>query len=180
MKRALFLFFCIFCFSKGFTQTISTYAGNGNNFGSGISKDSAILRDPVGGFFDDSGNYYFVEEQSGNKVRKITSEGIIYTLAGAASTDNGFSGDGGLADSALLNGPAGVILDSIGNIYISDVQNNRVRKIDVTTHIINTIVGNGTPGFGGDGGPAVEAELWGVFGLCFDSKGNLYVSEDYI
>jgi len=177
MKRTLFLFFCVFCFSNGFTQTVSTYAGHGSNFGSGISKDSALLRDPVGGVFDKLGNYYFVEELSGNKVRRITSDGTIYTLAGSPTDDNGFSGDGGLADSALLNGPDDLILDSVNNIYISDAQNNRVRKIDAITHIITTIAGNGISGYAGDGGIATDANLYGPAGLCIDSKGNLYISE---
>ena len=89
----------------------------------------------------------------------------------------GFSGDGAPAGNAEMNGPTVVVLDSAGNLYIADRYNNRVRKVMAATGIITTIVGNGTPGYSGDGGPAVSAELSQVTSVTLDSMGNLYIAD---
>ena len=100
--------------------------------------------------------------------------GIIDTVAGQANI-SGYSGDGGPATNARLNGPTGVAVDSAGNIYICDSTNNVVRKVDATTQIINTIAGNGTPHFSGDGGLATEAQLNYPEGIWVDSSGNIFI-----
>ena len=119
---------------------------------------------------DAAGNVYIVEF---NRVRKI-SQGVITTVAGTGLA--GFSGDGGPATEALLNDPWGIGLDAAGNLYIADQGNLRVRE--VSNGIINTIAGNGTLGFSGDGGPATSA-MMGVGGLAVSPGGDVYVSDPY-
>jgi len=157
-------------------QAITTFAGGGTVLGDGGPALDAIVLDPNGGVFDQYGNYYFAEA-TGQRVRKISSTGIITTVAGTGSS--GFGGDGGLATSALLSSPGSVILDTFGNLYIADANNERIRKVNITTGIITTICGNGTGAFYGDGGPATVAEIWGPASICFDKFGNLYISDIY-
>jgi RHS repeat-associated protein len=99
---------------------------------------------------------------------------IIRTAAGTGV--GGFSGDGGPATEAQLRTPAGVAADASGNLYIADAYNYRVRKVDANG-IITTVAGNGTRGYAGDGGPAIEAQLQGPFGVAMDSAGNLYLAD---
>jgi trimeric autotransporter adhesin len=89
----------------------------------------------------------------------------------------GYSGDGGPAGSAELNGPSGIALDGAGNLYIADPANNRIREVMAGTRIISTIAGNGTAGYSGDGGPATSAELQSPVGIAVDSSGNLYIAD---
>jgi sugar lactone lactonase YvrE len=100
--------------------------------------------------------------------------GIITTIAGSGSA--GFSGDGGQALLAEFNRPSGIAVDTLGNIYISDRDNNRVRKIDVNG-VVTTIAGTGNAGSSGDGGPAISAELNKPKGIVLDAQGNIYVAE---
>ena len=99
----------------------------------------------------------------------IESISIITTVAGTGS--GGYSGDGGDATSATINGPHGVVIDSNGNIYFTEWSNNCVRKITVSTGIISTIAGTGSAGYSGDGGLASSAELNIPNGLCIDTAG---------
>ncbi|MFE3183070.1 NHL repeat-containing protein [Streptomyces violascens] len=101
----------------------------------------------------------------------------IYTVAGDGAAD--FSGDGGPAVKAALNGPDGVALDSDGNVYIADTSNHRIRKVDAKTQTIATVAGNGTRDFTGDGGPAVDATFSSPRGLAVDADGNLYIADYY-
>ena len=111
-----------------------------------------------------------------NSVRKIDSSGIITTIAGTAT--NGFFGDGGPAINALFYVVGDVKVDHLGNIYIADGGNNRVRKIS-TSGIITTIAGNGTPGNGGDGGLATIATIQGPSELAIDSFNNVYTTSAF-
>ena len=121
---------------------------------------------------DASGNVYFSESKY-HKIRKITaSTGIVTTICGNGSP--GFSGDGGPASSAQLNGPGRLAIDASGNLYMSD--NYRIRKITASTGIISTIAGNGTLGSLGDGGPATSAEVRPA-GVYVDISGNIYIGE---
>ena len=99
--------------------------------------------------------------------------GIIVTIAGNGAT--GYSGDNGPATSAELSNPWGVAVDSAGNIYIADADNQRIRKVTAASGIINTVAGNGTPGYSGDNGPATSAELGSPLGVAVDSAGNIYI-----
>jgi len=95
----------------------------------------------------------------------------------------GFSGEGGFANRASLRAPGGLWLDSAGNLYIADSDNHRIRKLNTRDGIIRTIVGTGTAGFSGDGGPAVSARInlssksEPRRGICVDGSGNLYFSD---
>jgi sugar lactone lactonase YvrE len=89
----------------------------------------------------------------------------------------GYAGDGGLAVEALLNGPFDVDFDGAGNLYVSDTSNHRIRRVDIRTGIITTVAGDGTAGFGGDGGPAIRASLDEPYGLVIDRLGNLYFAD---
>ena len=99
---------------------------------------------------------------------------VISTYAGIGT--GGFGGDGGPASAALINLPSGIAYDASGNLFITDFNNNRVRKI-TPAGIISTVAGNGTPAFGGDGGPALAASLNNPNGLCLDAAGNLYIAD---
>lgn len=94
-----------------------------------------------------------------------------------AGTTSGFSGDGGAATSAQIAGPRDVAVDSVGNIYIADTNNHRIRKVTVDTGVITTIAGNGTAGSTGDGGAATAAQLNAPRGVAVDSAGNVYIAE---
>ena len=171
MKRGGLVILCCFPLFVN-AQIITTIAGNGSG-GDGTLAITASINDPVGMVFDHSGNMYFTEVL-GYKVRKINTLGIITTIAGTGSA--GYSGDSGLATLAELNEPTGITIDTSGNLYIADVANHAVRKIDVSTGIITTICGNGTAGFSGDGGPASSAVLNAPGDVQFDLNGNLYIS----
>ena len=101
--------------------------------------------------------------------------GDITTVAGTGNA--GFSGDGGPATSANVSFPTGVTLDSSGNLFFADLENHRIRKVDATTGFITTVVGNGTSGFSGDGGPAISATLNNPEGVTVDASGNLFIDD---
>jgi hypothetical protein len=119
---------------------------------------------------DSSGNLY-IADQLTHKIRKVSS-GNIGTVAGNGSV--AFSGEGGVPTSAGM-GPVGVAVDTAGNIYIADFYNNRVRK--VSNGLITTIAGNGTLGFGGDGGAATSAQIAQPESVSVDPSGNVYVAD---
>jgi DNA-binding beta-propeller fold protein YncE len=91
--------------------------------------------------------------------------------------DKGFAGDGGPAMAAVLNGPFDLAFDSAGNLFFADTFNGRIRRVDARTGIITTIAGNGTPGYGGDGGPATLAALNEPYGVVVDRAGNVYTAD---
>ncbi len=140
--------------------------------GDGGSGTAASLSGPWGVGIDSSGNVYIAER--GHRVRKVTREGIIITIAGTGNS--GFSGDGGPATNASLTIPLAVAPDATGNLYIADTGNHRVRKVG-PDGVITTIAGNGVAGFSGDGGAATAASLSSPHGLTVDSRGNLYISD---
>src|SRR5262249_38234355 len=106
--------------------------------------------------------------------RKVTPAGIISSVAGNGTL--GFSGDGGQATRAALLFPQGLAIDRMGNLFIADVGNNRIRKL-TPAGIITTVAGNGTEDFGGDGGPADKAALSGPNGVAVDAMGNLLIAD---
>lgn len=161
------------------TGTISTLAGNGSAgfSGDGGPASSASLTGPYSVALDSAGNL-FIAEIGGHRVRKVdSSTHVITTVAGIGTS--GFSGDGGPATSAMLYSPSGVVVDSGGNLYIADSDNQRIRKVDSSTGVISTIAGNGVFAFGGDGGAATSASLASPYGLAIDAVGNLYIADRY-
>ena len=157
--------------------TITTVAGIGREGYSGDGGPATIaqLNSPVGVAVDPAGNLY-VAERYNHRVRKVDRSGVITTVAGTGA--QGFSGDGGPAVAARLDEPADVALDAAGNLYISEFNNSRVRRVD-TTGVITTVVGTGVQGFSGDGGPATRAYLSHPAGVALDSAGNLYVADAF-
>ena len=156
---------------------ISTYAGTGISgySGDGGPATSAMLRGPTGLTIDSAGNL-IIADQGNERVRQIDTSGIITTIAGNGVA--GYSGDGGPATEASLNGPWGVTLDAAGNLYITDILNQVVREVD-TPGIITTFAGNGVAGYSGDGGPATEASLNFPRGMVLDTTGNLYIADTF-
>jgi len=152
---------------------ISTIAGNGSPVGSlgdgGPATSAPTTPNVVA--VDTAGNVYLSDA---GRLRKVNTAGTINTIAGTGTS--GFSGDGGPATGAQVNGILGICVDAAGNIYISDAGNNRLRKI-ATDGTIATIAGTGTAGFSGDGGTATFAQLSLPGGITLDSDGNLYVAD---
>jgi sugar lactone lactonase YvrE len=162
---------------------INTVAGNGTAgySGDGGAATSAELYFPQSGAVDTAGNIYIADTWN-HRIRKVTaSTAIISTIAGNGT--EGYSGDGGAATSAELNAPSGVAVDAAGNIYIADSNNNRIRKVTVSTGIITTVAGNGTAGYSGDGGLATNAELNTIYGpgsaVALDAAANIYIADQF-
>ncbi|WP_107852861.1 NHL repeat-containing protein [Oceanimonas marisflavi] len=158
------------------TGEIDTVAGNGSSgfSGDGGQATSANISYPRDVEIDLYGNLY-IADSGNNRIRMVDTTGIITTLAGNGSF--GFSGDGGPATSAQLGFPIGVAVDTNGNLYIADVGNHRIRKVDADTGEIDTVAGNGSEGFSGDGGPATSATLSTPTGVTLDTAGNLYIAD---
>lgn len=154
---------------------ISTLAGSDSAgyTGDGGAATAARLNTPEGLATDKEGNVY-ISDVIKNVVRKVDTAGIISTFAGSNSA--GYTGDGGDATAATLSAPTGLITDDTGNVYISDAGNSVIRKVNFAG-IINTVAGNGTAGFAGDGGAATSAEFANPHGLAIDRSGNLYIAD---
>ena len=161
------------------TGIISTVVGNGT---SGFSGDgslalSASINNPFGISFDNSGNLFFADQQN-NRIRKVDAiTGIINTVAGNGIQT--FGGDGSPAIYGNLNNPTSVTVDNMGNLYIADFNNHRIRKVTANTGIITTIAGNGAPGFSGDGSTATLASINSPYGIALDNIGNIFFSDSY-
>ena len=154
---------------------ITTFAGTGTAGFSGDdgSATAAQLSSPRGVAVDGSGNLY-IADNSNHRIRKVDTAGMITTVAGTGTA--GFSGDGGSATAAQLNSPISVAVDGSGNVFITDSNNHRVRKVD-TAGTITTFAGTGVEGFSGDGGPATAARLDGPRGVAVDGSGNVYIAD---
>jgi uncharacterized repeat protein (TIGR01451 family) len=156
--------------------TITTVAGGGSfgpSNGDGGLATAARLSSPSGVAVDASGNL-LIADRYNYRIRRVNLQGIISTVAGNGSY--GSLGDGGLAVLAQLRSPRGISVDTSGNLFIADTDSHRIRKVTLAG-IISTVAGNGTHGFGGDGGPAVSALLDSPGGVALDSAGNLYIAD---
>ncbi len=153
--------------------TISTVAGI-YPIGDGGPATSALLYSPSGVAVDSAGNLYIADTDN-HRVRKVTPDGVITTVAGDGAA--GFRADGVPAASARLSGPRAVAVDGAGNLYIADRGNDRIRRV-TPAGIISTVAGGGGPrGFGGDGGPATRAQLNLPENVAVDAAGNLYIAD---
>ena len=140
----------------GVDGAITLVAGSSHGFsGDGGRATSARLASPTGVAVDSAGNLYIADTRN-NRVRRVSSDGVITTVAGNGAA--GFSGDGGPATSAQLSSPNGVAVDGTGNLYIADGDNKRVRKVSAGG-VIGTVAGSGTGGVTSDGVPATSAQL---------------------
>lgn len=154
---------------------IFTAAGTGTAAfgGDGGQATAAKIDQPWGVATDASGNIYIADQQN-NRVREVNvSTGVITTVAGTGSA--GFSGDNGMATSAMLYYPTGVAVDKNGILYIADCGNNRIRA--VAGGFITTFAGSATRGYAGDGALATAAELKGPSGVAVDASSNLYIAD---
>ncbi len=138
--------------------------------GDGGAATSAQISSPRSLAIDAFGNL-LIADTGNNRVRQISPNGTIATIAGTGSAT--YSGDGGAPTSAGMN-PWGVAVDSTGNIYIAELQNNRIRKI--SGGVISTVVGTGVAGNTGDGGPATSADIDNPQAVAVDVTGNIYVA----
>src|SRR5277367_6254 len=170
---------------------ITTIVGSGNlcaapfsGCGDGGPALSASLNDARAAVMDATGNLYFADAQD-NRVREVDTTGTITTIAGGGpdgtapiGCPGGYSGDGGPAVDATLSCPTGLDIDSKGNLYVSDTDNNVIRKIDTgSPRIITTIAGTGTAGHTGDGGLATSATLNSPLRVSANGAGNLFISD---
>src|SRR5439155_23380373 len=160
--------------------TITTLAGGGScgdpyYCGDEGPATAAELTYPSGIAVDNAGNL-FIADQSNQRVRKVdAATGTITTVAGGTL---GFSGDGGPASAAQLSNPAGVAIDAKGNLFIADMNNHRIRRVDAATGTITTVAGSGPSGagFSGEGGPAAAAGLLFAVGVGVEDAGNVFVA----
>ena len=152
----------------GLIQTVAGIFGSSGFSGDGGPATEAQLQYAGGIALDAVGNLFIADR---NRVRKVTVDGLITTVAG--NGEDGYSGDGGPAVQAALRA-FGVAVDDAGNLFI--IGDNRVRRVS-PDGLITTIAGLGTPGYSGDGGPAVRAEMWAPRSLAVDRSGNIYIAD---
>ena len=156
---------------------VTTVAGAGEEgySGDGGPARHATLNQPYSLQIDTNGDIYIVDRLNA-AVRKVdAASGIITTVAGTG--EPGYSGDGGPGNAAQLREPNDCYLDGGGGLLIADIQDQRVRRLDLNTGIITTFAGNGLKERSGDGSPATEAGILGARAVCMDSVGNTYICE---
>jgi Bacterial Ig-like domain (group 1)/NHL repeat len=156
---------------------ITTFAGTGNvaNTADGILASLADLNHPSGIAFDAAGNLYIADTDH-DRIRRVdNATGIITTVAGTGV--RGYNGDNQSATLANINSPYHIALDALGNLFIADDGNHRVRRVDATTGIITTVAGTGNAGYNGDNQPAASANLQNPRGVVSDGAGNLYIAD---
>ncbi|HEX8920828.1 MAG TPA: hypothetical protein VF766_05090, partial [Pyrinomonadaceae bacterium] len=171
IRRVLALCLLTFLPALAHAQVISTIAGGFPNDGGPAT--SAALGNIQNIAYDAAGNLYLADIVD-HRIRKIDTAGNITTFIGNGTS--GYSGDGGPASAALISRPHGLLFDPAGNMIFADRGNHRIRKV-TPAGIISTIVGNGTLGYSGDGGPATAATMYEPGGLALDVAGNLYIAE---
>ena len=176
VKVALFsalLFFARVHFATAATKVL--LVGGGGEGGDGMPAVAARLDSPFGVDFDRGGNLYLVE-MTGQRVRRIDKDGLLSTIAGDGT--KGSFGDGGPAAKAQFNGMHALAIGPDNTLYVADTWNNCVRGIDLDSGLVRRIAGTGEKGFSGDGGPATEAKLGGVYCASLNLAGDkLYLAD---
>jgi sugar lactone lactonase YvrE len=169
---------------------ITTIVGTGD---AGFNGDGPALQtqvnfpagsnpEPGGGLALANGSLYFADTFN-HRIRRVDFQSAdfrtatVTTIAGTGVP--GYNGDGGPATDAQINRPEDMEIGPDGNLYFADTNNNRVRMIDLSAGTIQTVAGTGEPGYSGDGGPAMAAQLWRPFGVAFDQYGDLYISDTF-
>ncbi len=155
---------------------MTTCAGTGvKGFsGDGGPAANAQVNNPFGLARGPDGALYICDCDN-QRIRKVAADGTISAVAGNGT--RGYSGDGGLAKDAALNEPYEVRFDKMGNVFFVERLNAVVRRVDTKTGVISTVAGTGQPGFSGDGGPAVQAQLNEPHSIGFDRAGDLYICD---
>lgn len=177
LRRAAVLLFVFTTFAHAESNwKTATFAGTGmaGHTGDGGPATAAQLDNPFGITRGPDGALY-VAEYTGQVIRKITPDGKIATVAGTGK--KGYGGDGGPALSATFNLPHEIRFDKHGDLYIADMTNHAIRKIDMKTGVISTFAGTGQPGYSGDGGTANKAQLKQPHSIQFDPNGDLYICD---
>jgi sugar lactone lactonase YvrE len=129
-----------------------------------------MARNPV------TNDLYFADSVL-NVIRKIDTSGIITTVGGLGPPwHQGYNGDGKTAIESQFNWPSNLLFDKQGNLFVTDVFNHRIRRIDADG-TVSTFAGTGVKGFGGDGGPATDARLNNPVGICWDKNGDMYIAD---
>jgi sugar lactone lactonase YvrE len=149
---------------------VLTLAGDGSPvFRDAQEPTRAGFSDPFGIVIALDGTVYVSDAGDGNRIRKLTTQGTLVSLAG---------GNEGFADGseALFSTPSGLAVDADGNIYVADTGNNRIRKV-TREGVVSTVAGNGTAGYAD--GPALSSQFDGPIGISLDDKGNIYVADTY-
>jgi large repetitive protein len=160
--------------NDGLIKTIAG-AGQSGSTATGIPAPAAQITTP-GGICADASNNLFIADSGNNRVVRVDAvTGLLTLVAGNGTAASG--GDGGPAVLASIHTPMGVALDGAGNLYISEYQGYRIRRVDGQSGVITTVAGTGGAGFGGDGGPAASAAVNRAAGIAFDSAGNLYFAD---
>ncbi len=168
--------------AQGKIETVIGGTGTQTIFNESVAT-TVRLNGPTGVAVDGSGNIFVAEGSIGTgtghavgdyRIWRINSSAVVSTAAGNGLES--YSGDGNAATAAQLNSPGAVTLDAAGNLYIADTANHRVRKV-TASGTITTAAGTGAPGYSGDGGPGVKAQLNSPAGLTADSDGNVYIAD---
>ncbi len=162
--------------ATGPSWRIVSVAGNGRRGfgGDGSPARLATLDNPFGVIRGPDGALWFCE-YTGQRIRRIARDGTISTLAGTGA--KGYTGDGGPALQATFNLPHEIRFDARGNLFVADMANHAIRRIDLRTGVITTLAGDGQPGYSGDGGPALKARFRQPHSIQFDRAGHLYVCD---
>ncbi|MBO7237833.1 MAG: SMP-30/gluconolactonase/LRE family protein [Elusimicrobiaceae bacterium] len=158
---------------SGFVDTLAGIDRSGF-FNDGGHADMASLKGPTALVFDKFGNL-FIADTGNNRIRMVTPKGYIYTVAGDGR--RGYNGEGTKATASPLNSPMGLAISPTGEIYIADTGNNRIRRINRSTGLLETVVGTGIPGDDGDDGLAADAQLNKPTAILFDKHGNLFIAD---
>ncbi len=179
LTSSFFFFVLSFSFHFSSAQIINTFAGTGTGGynGDNIQATDAQVNTPSDMATDKAGNVYICDFLN-SRIRMVdASTGIITTFAGTGS--GGYNGDNIAATAANVNIPTGIAVDTMGNVYIADYQNHRVRKVPISTGIITTVAGDGTGAYNGDNIAATSAELQDPEGVSTDDSGNVYIADTY-